>query len=340
MSYRTKLIAIILSTQLIGLVACSDETSKNPADNTKNNTRADMSGATDMPGTRSDMPGANADMPATGADMPATGADMPATSTDMPATNVDMGLFEVNDMGQVLCGDRACACSDGIDNDNNGLIDGFDPECTGPFDDDESSFATGIPGDNRDPVWQDCFFDGNSGSGDDKCRYHTGCLTGELPLTDSKCQLSQACLDFCKPRAPNGCDCFGCCEIYKDDGSSTKVIIGGDCTLEKLDDPNACTQCIPSTQCVNTCGECELCLGKTIDELPASCSPQPQADMGTPTGDMGSPTDDMGNPIDMGTPPPPGPINTCDNGAKACDANHRCASTEYCLQGCCVFIPL
>src|SRR5260221_8786085 len=36
-------------------------------------------------------------------------------------------------------------CSDGKDNDGDGLIDGFDPECTGPWDNDESPFATGIP---------------------------------------------------------------------------------------------------------------------------------------------------------------------------------------------------
>ncbi len=38
-----------------------------------------------------------------------------------------------------------------MDNDGDGLVDGFDPECTGPFDDDEATFATGIPGDNKDP---------------------------------------------------------------------------------------------------------------------------------------------------------------------------------------------
>ena len=74
-----------------------------------------------------------------------------------------------------MCNGAACACADGIDNDGDGELDGFDTECTGANDDDESTFATGIPGDNRDPVWQDCFFDGNSGAGDDKCRYHSDC---------------------------------------------------------------------------------------------------------------------------------------------------------------------
>src|SRR5260221_3088950 len=102
-------------------------------------------------------------------------------------------------------------CSDGKDNDGDGLIDSQDPECTGPRDNDESSYATGIPGDNVDPKWQDCFFDGNSGGGDDGCRYSTKCLTGELPLTDKNCSPALACQKFCMPLTPNGFDCFGCC---------------------------------------------------------------------------------------------------------------------------------
>ena len=67
------------------------------------------------------------------------------------------------------------ACSDGIDNDGDGLIDYNDPECVGPLDNDEGSFATGIPGDNVDPCKQDCFFDGNSGLGDDGCEWQLKC---------------------------------------------------------------------------------------------------------------------------------------------------------------------
>ena len=35
-------------------------------------------------------------------------------------------------------------CSDCIDNDGDGKIDGFDPECAGPNDNREDSFATGL----------------------------------------------------------------------------------------------------------------------------------------------------------------------------------------------------
>ena len=66
-------------------------------------------------------------------------------------------------------------CNDGIDNDGDGKIDLADPECVSPLDNDESSFATGIPGDNVDACKQDCFFDGNSGMGDDGCQWELKC---------------------------------------------------------------------------------------------------------------------------------------------------------------------
>lgn len=247
------------------------------------------------------------------------------TSTNGANNQLDVGFpdlpFEVNDAGQVLCGTAPCQCSDGIDNDGDGQIDGFDIECTGPFDDDESSFATGIPGDNKDPVWQDCFFDGNSGAGDDGCRYKTGCMTGELPQSHPDCQLSTQCIDFCAKYAPNGCDCFGCCEVYPN-GQSTPIFIqiGNSCSDDKFDDPVACPQCVPSTQCGNECGACELCGGKTVADLPPSCF--------TSGADMGGGADTGG---------PGGPGYTCDSGEQVCSATIRCAAAdEYCAQGCCI----
>src|SRR5688572_14960998 len=166
-----------------------------------------------------------------------------------------------------LCGGD-CACANGVDDDADGKIDGFDEECTGIADNDEGTFATGIPGDNQDPKWQDCFFDGNSGAGDDGCRYHTDCLTGDLPATDEDCSVTQSCIDFCVERTPSGCDCFGCCTFETDDGPLS-VQIGVTCDYEDIDDEEACPRCSPSTQCGNECGECELCPGK--DTLPESC---------------------------------------------------------------------
>lgn len=219
----------------------------------------------------------------------------------------DTTPFEVNMMGQVLCdGDTPCACNDGEDNDKDGLVDGKDPECTGPGDNDESSFATGISGDNKDPKWQDCFYDGNSGAGDDKCRYSTKCLTGELPLTDKDCKVAKACIDFCRPRTPNGCDCFGCCDVTFADDSTKSILISQPC---ESDDPDGCTECVKSTQCDNECGECELCPGKTLADLPDSCD----------------------NNNDE-------PQYTCDNGEDRCPdgSNSECQSGYYCDSGCCI----
>lgn len=222
-------------------------------------------------------------------------------NTDLP--------FATNDAGQVICKNgEPCACSDGADNDNDGLVDGFDPECTGPYDDDEATFATGIPGDNRDPKWQDCFFDGNSGAGDDGCRYHTDCLTGVKLPDDPDCTLTQECIDFCRPRTPNGCDCLDCCEVNTPQGLEW-VVIGGECSTDSIED---CVSCTPTDSCQNGCGTCEICIGQTEDDLPESCFE----------------SDDMGN----GGP-------TCDDGETRCDVDADCENQHYCQFGCCLYAP-
>lgn len=221
--------------------------------------------------------------------------------------------FEQNTNGQVLCGGDPCACDDGIDQDGDGLVDLQDPECTGPYDDDEATFATGIPGDNKDDC-QDCFFDGNSGHGDDGCQYATECLLGGNPMGPSgckNCETSQECYDFCRPRTPNGCDCFGCCEVTLEDGSTETVVLGGDCSLDNL--AGCETGCILNDNCANTCGRCELCLGKTVEDLPEDCYATP-ADMGTPDS----------------------PPQSCDDGETPCNDTPDCPTNFYCQLGCCI----
>jgi len=198
-----------------------------------------------------------------------------------------------------LCG-GTCQCGNGVDDDGDGQVDGFDTECTGIADDDEGTFATGIPGDNQDPKWQDCFFDGNSGAGDDGCRYHSDCLTGDLPADDPDCSVTQSCIDFCVERTPNGCDCFGCCTFETEDGPLS-VQIGITCDYENIDDQAACPRCEPSTECGNECGECELCPGK--ETLPDTCEEE---------------------------------VPTCDDGRQACDAETPCPANYWCTQGCCI----
>ena len=222
-----------------------------------------------------------------------------------------------------LPGIGTAQCSNGRDDDGDGQIDGFDAECTGPLDNDESTFATGIPGDNRDPKWQDCFFDGNSGAGDDNCRYATECLTGDYPQTHDDCQLTQHCIDFCGGFAPNGCDCFGCCTIYSGT-APVDILIGPGCSLADIDNQTACPRCTKSTMCANECGECELCLGKTVADLPATCVAPPPPDAGPPPPDAA----------------PPPVTYTCQTaGQTTCASSAECTTTQYCSQGCCVEAP-
>ena len=247
--------------------------------------------------------------------------------------------------GQVYCGTAVCLCNDGLDNDGDGVADGFDPECTGAYDNDEGSYATGIPGDNSDEKWQDCFFDGNSGAGDDGCRYSTDCMTGDLPMSDSACTLAESCISFCSARTPPGCDCFGCCEITDAEGQARTVRIGGTCDYENLD---ACATCVQTTECVNECGECELCAGKTVEALPASCfetgsggasgaggtAGTAGGTAGTSSGGSSAGGSSAGGASSGGsgaTPPP----NVCDGDMVSCSVDWPCYSGGFCLQGCC-----
>src|SRR5690606_33835333 len=99
-----------------------------------------------------DGPGSESSSPEDGATSDATGGGMSDAASSEPAPGTGGGFvtIEPGEDGaiEVLCGSTPCACSDGQDNDGDGVADGFDSECTGPFDHDEGSFATGIPGDN------------------------------------------------------------------------------------------------------------------------------------------------------------------------------------------------
>lgn len=204
-------------------------------------------------------------------------------------------------------------CTNCKDDDGDGLVDSADPECTGPLDGDESSFGTGIPGDNKDPCLQDCFFDANSGSGDDGCRENLACdpMSPGAPKCphDPKAQLcgdpqAQACRNACVPLAPNGCDCFGCCEVPSTDAGTLSVRLDPSCTAKTTTDPTRCKPCTRVADCLNPCDRCELCIGKAA--LPPDCAQ------------------------DGGTG------QTCPNDQASCNANVPCAIGAYCLTGCCI----
>jgi hypothetical protein len=223
-------------------------------------------------------------------------------------------------------------CSDGIDNDGDGLIDSADPECTGPNDNDEATFGTGIPGDNVDPCKQDCFFDGNSGMGNDGCEWQLKCdplsVEAKCPYDPSyagqhaaECSVSasqsQKCIDNCRKYVPNGCDCFGCCAIP---GAPNPIRLASTCTAKDFGDPTKCPPCTQVTQCAKTCDRCELCVGKTT--VPADCG-STGADGGT-SGDASTPKDGPGTP-------------TCTGGVSCVPGPNAMCPTGYgCVTGCCV----
>lgn len=242
-------------------------------------------------------------------------ATTPTATSDATGTDTDPGTATGGGGGPVDCGGTIWSCGDGKDNDGDGLIDLMDPECTGPCDDDESSFQTGIPGDNMD-CRQDCFFDGNSGQGDDGCLWDLRCdpanpgefigceYTGGMSCENTPPNQDEECLEFCEPFVPPGCDCFGCCEVQTDEGSVWIFLNSGpDCALDNLE---ACSECTPQIDdCGVPCvpGECQLCFGEA--ELPEGCD-EPSCASGDPCTTEADCPDTFFCYLDCCYPPPPG----------------------------------
>lgn len=210
----------------------------------------------------------------------------PQTTTDSGSTgstgaNTSIGTEATTGGGvpmPVDCGGKIYACGDAIDNDMDGKIDGGDPECTSPCDDTESSFQTNLPGQNKD-CNADCYWDGDSGQGNDGCSWNLQCDPSN-PGADVGCAYDpnkkdcaamqpDMCIMLCAQLAPNGCDCFGCCDVTTPNGV-IEVYLGGnpDCALNNLD---ACNTCTKQPGCSNDCHpeKCELCFGQ--DQLPDGC---------------------------------------------------------------------
>jgi hypothetical protein len=208
------------------------------------------------------------------------------------------------------CGDKTWACGDGLDNDDDGKIDLDDPECISPCDDTEGTFSTDLPGQNMD-CKGDCYWDQDSGVGNDHCEWNLIC-DPENPGAGTNCEYDpnygmcdleqmQACVDLCSPITPNGCDCFGCCEIQ---GEFYYLGNGDACSLDNL---AGCQSCTYHEGCNNPCvpEECELCFGQTIEDLPEDCTEA-----------------------------------ACPAGTDNCESSDDCEVGWYCQTGCCYPIEL
>jgi hypothetical protein len=247
-----------------------------------------------------------------------------------PVVDVDGCTSECS---QAACDGTVWQCGNCIDDDGDCAVDDEDPDCFGVCDNNEAGFNGDIPGQNAAPCKMDCYFDQDSGSGNDDCNWSHNCdplnpqpdscdcmpdpgdllCDANIPGYPGTCDdaynaQSQQCLDVCGPVTPNGCDCFGCCEVTVG-GMQTTLYLGSEvggvptCNAAVIDDPTLCLECTQVPACLNTCEPCELCFGET--ELPPECGGIPECggEDPQPCGLQGLPD--------------------CDPG-------------EFCLTGCCV----
>ena len=244
---------------------------------------------------------------------------------------------------KTTCQGHIYACGDCIDNDDDGTVDAFDFECLGPCDATEDFFYSGIPGQNNAPCRQDCYFDQDTGPGNDRCYWDHRCdelstEPGYPPSGDARCRYDPSaqvsgssescetlagaqapeCLESCLPLVPNGCDCFGCCELPA--GTGRFVWIGstqngsGSCDAASAGNLELCKPCTQVQGCLNPCGACEVCVGR--------------------------PATDVRNCADAG-PGDAGERARCPIGRAACGQHGEppCTGGSYCITGCCVPIP-
>jgi hypothetical protein len=239
------------------------------------------------------------------------------------------------------CAGHIYACGDCVDNDGDGLIDMDDPDCLGACHNSEDSFFGSIPGQNHAPCDEDCYFDQDSGSGNDGCTWSHACdplaVAPDFPPGGAQCAYDPStklfhgvscaeamttqvadCAAKCGPLTPNGCDCFGCCAVP---GAPTPIWLGSvdadgnpSCDLAHVGDPSRCKPCTQVTACLNPCDTCELCVGKQT--LPPSC-PNAHA-------------------------PPSCSVPECAGGVAACgvDCLPACPDGQVCITGCCRDIVL
>jgi len=154
-------------------------------------------------------------------------------------------------------------CDDTIDNNGNGFVDLDDPYCRAAQDNDESSFGSGVPGDDLNaPSSLDCWFDFNTGSGDDDCDRHACCdIDGECPADlepesydSGACAQTATCVETCAPLTHADRDCYCCCDVCVPGTTTCRTVyvnpvVSPECSLESLTDTASCRPCVRDTAC-------------------------------------------------------------------------------------------
>jgi hypothetical protein len=293
-----------------------------------------------------------------------TGTTGTAGTAGTASTGASMTTTTGSGVGTIVtCQGKTYQCGDLIDNDNDGKLDSEDPDCLGPCDNTEDGYISGIPGGSGPDCTVDCYFDQDSGAGNDDCHWSHQCdphevapnyypessagdkckydMAASIPGSTMTCdQLynaqSTTCTSFCGPLTPNGCDCFGCCELPAGKGNyvwlgSENADGSGSCSLSVVDDPMKCQPCLPVKACLNTCGKCELCIGKTT--LPPECNPSSSTSSSASSGASGS----TGSGATTGS----GGGEQCETGVQPCGLPGQdvCTGGAYCITGCCQKIP-
>jgi hypothetical protein len=144
------------------------------------------------------------------------------------------------------------------------------------------------------------------------CPYDPDARVPGSSATCAELQVTQAprCMERCMPLVPNGCDCFGCCELPAGEGRfvwiGTTVADAPSCDPASADDPERCAPCTPVEACLNRCEDCEVCVGAGA---PLNCTD-------------GEPR--------------------CPTGRTACGqpGDASCDAGEYCITGCCAPVPV
>ncbi len=318
---RALAVSLCLSLSLIG---CGNDTSAN-----------DGSSPGDGSGGGGDG-SANVDM---------SGNQIPDGGINVPDGLLDGGIL-VHD-GSVLCFPATCQgklyqCGNCLDDDGDNLIDAEDPDCLGPCQNNEKGFSGQIPGQNNAPCKMDCYWDQDTGSGNDHCEWDHGCdpheqmmdpeigctydpnlkFPGGKTCADRIAMQDPLCKTVCGPLTPNGCDCFGCCVIPPSMSMTDGVYVGSQdangnytCDLGDKADPMKCRPCEIVTSCFKPCGHCQLCVGKNT--LPDDCYPK--------------------NDGGMNVVPDGGVMGQCPGGEQPCGLQGQlpCPQGYYCITGCC-----